>query len=213
MSAPAERTTIVVGIDFSEPSDDALDAAFHAAHAREHAEVHVLHVELDLATHARVAHLDRAWEPAAPAVVPVSNLDLLEAHVVERLRRFTADHGPPRFARLVSHFRLGGAAEQLVQLAADLDADLVVVGTHGRHGMARLLLGSVAERVLRLARCPVLVVRPKDHHGAHAADLPRPVPPCPACVARRRETDGDELWCSEHAAPQVRPHVTSFTRR
>jgi nucleotide-binding universal stress UspA family protein len=212
VTAPVDRYTIVVGLDFSEPSDEALDQAFHAAHAREHAEVHVLHVELDLATHAREAHLEREWEPTAAAVPPVSNLDRLEAHVVARLERFRAAHGSPRFARLVSHFRLGSAAEQLVQLAADLDADLVVVGTHGRHGMARLLLGSVAERVIRLAHCPVLVVRPKDHLGLRHAELPRPAPPCPACVARRRETGGDELWCTEHAAPQVRPHVTSFTR-
>ncbi len=205
--------TIVVGADFSETSDEALDEAFHAAHAREHAEVHVLNVELDLATHARVAHLEREWAPEADPPSPVSNLDRLEAHVVARLHRFTADHGLPRFARLVSHFRLGSAAEQLVQLAADLDADLIVVGTQGRHGVQRLLIGSVAERVIRLARCPVLVVRPKDHLGLRGTHIPQPTPPCPACVARRRETGGDELWCGVHGSPQVRPHVTSYTRR
>ena len=69
------------------------------------------------------------------------------------------------------------------------------------------------ERVIRLARCPVLVVRPTDHLGLRGTHIPQPTPPCPACVARRRETGGDELWCGVHGSPQVRPHVTSYTRR
>jgi len=50
----------------------------------------------------------------------------------------------------VAHFRRGSPAENIAQLAADLDADLVVVGSHGRRGIERLFLGSVAERTLRL---------------------------------------------------------------
>jgi len=54
--------------------------------------------------------------------------------------------------------REGDAAERIVDHAAKLDADIIVVGTHGRTGWRRALLGSVAELVLRHAPCPVLVV-------------------------------------------------------
>lgn len=55
---------------------------------------------------------------------------------------------------------IGPTARSIVESARDSKADLIVMGTHGRHGMAHLLLGSVAERVVRIATCPVLTVRP-----------------------------------------------------
>ena len=53
----------------------------------------------------------------------------------------------------------GPAAETIVQIAQERAADLIVMGTHGRTGLRHLLLGSVAEKVVRLAPCPVLTVR------------------------------------------------------
>jgi nucleotide-binding universal stress UspA family protein len=55
--------------------------------------------------------------------------------------------------------RDGTAYREIVALALDERADLIVIGTHGRGGMSRALLGSVADRVVRLAPCPVLTVR------------------------------------------------------
>lgn len=55
--------------------------------------------------------------------------------------------------------RHGHAAEEIVRLATELPADLIVVGSHGRRGLARFLLGSTCERVARHATCPVLVIR------------------------------------------------------
>jgi universal stress protein A len=55
--------------------------------------------------------------------------------------------------------RLGDAGEEIVAAAADLQADILVLGTHGRTGLKHLLLGSVAESVMRHAPCPVLTVR------------------------------------------------------
>ena|SRR6266536_575366 len=52
----------------------------------------------------------------------------------------------------------------IVETAAELGAEMIVVGTHGRGGLQRFLLGSVAERVVRLAPCPVLTVRPGAQH-------------------------------------------------
>jgi len=57
---------------------------------------------------------------------------------------------------------IGGAASEIVQAAKDWPADLIVIGSHGRGGIRRALLGSVAEGVMRQASCPVLVVRGKE---------------------------------------------------
>jgi len=54
----------------------------------------------------------------------------------------------------------GDAATEIVGLAQDSGADLICIGTHGRTGLARLLMGSVAEQVLRKAPCPVMIVKP-----------------------------------------------------
>jgi len=66
-----------------------------------------------------------------------------------------AQHEAPVFV----HLRIGRPWEEVVRVAAEIWADLVVVGTHARTGVPRLLLGSQAEEVVRRASCPVLVVR------------------------------------------------------
>jgi nucleotide-binding universal stress UspA family protein len=75
-----------------------------------------------------------------------------------RLERLVAGGGDPRPA-LRTRLEDGLPARRILDVAADERADLVVVGTHGRAGFPRLLLGSVADRVLRQAACPVLVAR------------------------------------------------------
>ena len=57
------------------------------------------------------------------------------------------------------HYLRGKVAEEIVQFAHYREADLIIMGTHGRTGVARLLMGSVAEEVLRRAECPVSIVR------------------------------------------------------
>ena len=68
-------------------------------------------------------------------------------------------------AKRVTHKLLRGVPWNAIATAAEAEVDLIVIGTHGRTGLARILLGSVAENVIRRAPCPVLVVRP---------DAPRP---------------------------------------
>jgi nucleotide-binding universal stress UspA family protein len=60
-------------------------------------------------------------------------------------------------------FRDGPATETILAVADEVGADLIVMGTHGRGGLSRLLLGSVAEHVLRRAKCPVLFVKAPMH--------------------------------------------------
>ncbi len=57
--------------------------------------------------------------------------------------------------------RIGNPAEEIIKAEHDYGADLVVMATHGRTGVAHLVLGSVAERVVRESTCPVLTIRPK----------------------------------------------------
>jgi nucleotide-binding universal stress UspA family protein len=107
-------------------------------------------------------------------------------HVVDSSLGYPADTGVPpdellalakqEGKKLVRHFRqrlspqsaaleflpVGGPATEIVKTAKEWPADLIVIGSHGRAGVQRALLGSVAEGVMRHAPCPVLVVRAKE---------------------------------------------------
>jgi nucleotide-binding universal stress UspA family protein len=60
-----------------------------------------------------------------------------------------------------SHLRMGAVAEEIVDLAGELEVDLIIVGSRGLRGIRRAIAGSVSESVFRHARCPVMVIRPK----------------------------------------------------
>jgi nucleotide-binding universal stress UspA family protein len=70
---------------------------------------------------------------------------------------------------LVATVRMGHVAQTVIDYARDVRADLIVMGTHGRTGLAHFITGSVAERVVRLAPCPVLTVGAVRASDAHAA--------------------------------------------
>ncbi len=185
--------TILVGIDFSDASDGALDEALTLAMER-HGELHVLYVD------------DHFRAPEGGREAAENTLLRVEHHTVARMKELGRRLGRDVSCRKIySHFRLGGAAEQIVQLASDLDADLMVVGTHGRSGLKRVVLGSEAERVMRMARCPTLIIRPKDHEGL--GNVPEIAPPCKDCLAKRAETAGATFWCERHSEHHVRAHV------
>jgi nucleotide-binding universal stress UspA family protein len=196
----AHNYTIVVGIDFSELSDRALDQAIEMASLHPGSEVHVLYVEPDLWVAATFGSGLQEAVSADAGVLKVQErakqrVDQVAPHIRKRAVR-----------RVVAHFRRGSPAETIAQLAADLDADLVVVGSHGHRGLERLVLGSVAERTSRLARCPVWIVRPKDHPTD--GRIPEIEPPCADCVKAREETGGQKLWCARHSERHYLPPHT-----
>lgn len=196
MATEAPKYTIVVGIDFSESSDKALDQAIELAVAR-NAELHVLYVD----DHFRGAEDGREAAEAA--------LEKIEKHGITHMGQISEQLGKSvSFRHLFSHFRVGAPAEQVVQLAVDLNADLIVVGTHGRRGVQRLLMGSVSERVARLARCAVWIVREKDHEAI--GRVPEIEPPCKDCVAKRLETNNAEIWCARHSERHIRAHALHY---
>ncbi len=141
---------ILVPTDLSEPSDAALAYAKRLAQSFQ-ASLHVLHVVED------------SMMPTTKAdgleEVPVGLTAWLEEGAARALaERFDAAE-QSRYGGGVE-IRTGTlAAKAIVDVANELHADLIVMGTHGRRGLAHLLLGSVAEQVVRTAACPVLTVR------------------------------------------------------
>ena len=85
---------------------------------------------------------------------------------VSRTNRMKSWIGSARNAgatRIASIIRNGLPAQQIVEAARNMDVDLIVIATHGYTGWKHLAIGSTAERVVRAAPCPVLVVREKEH--------------------------------------------------
>ena len=84
----------------------------------------------------------------------------LERDAAEQLRRTIAVLSEPSVI-VAGEVRTGPVVTTIHEYALERGSDLIVMGTHGRTGVARLMMGSVAERVTRTAPCPVLVVRPR----------------------------------------------------
>jgi len=89
--------------------------------------------------------------------------DVFVASAREAARRMIEDFRKrlPAQTAALDFVQIGNAAAEIVNAARDWPADLIVIGSHGRGGLKRALLGSVAEAVMRQAPCPVLVVRSK----------------------------------------------------
>jgi nucleotide-binding universal stress UspA family protein len=136
---------ILVPIDFSEPSDAALLYARNLAKAFG-AQLHVLHVMEN-------QFLRATFNSTAAVELGMAN------RVAERL-----SPEDRTMLRAVSAVRMSDDPyDEILRYAENEDIDLIVMGTHGRSGVARLLMGSVAEKVVRTARCPVLTVRCPEH--------------------------------------------------
>lgn len=151
---------ILVGVDFSPSGDAALAAARELAQ-RWTAALDLLHV------------VEETVMPALYAA-GVTSLLAVNPHIrprceAEMLRRLAATGAVP--AGVTAHVREGRPAQELVTLARERSADLVIVGTARRRGVERLLLGSVVEKVIRLAPCPVLVVPAEEGGVPDQADV------------------------------------------
>jgi nucleotide-binding universal stress UspA family protein len=144
---------VLVATDFSEPSTVALEYGRELARTYE-ATLHVLHITEDLrwrfsadATPAFPAGAQEDFEAAARARLDALLTDEDRAQLYARALVQTAVNTP----------------EAIVAYAKAETIDVVVMGTHGRSGFSHVLMGSVAERVVRLAPCPVLTVRHPEH--------------------------------------------------
>jgi nucleotide-binding universal stress UspA family protein len=198
MSAAAvdkSRFVVLVALDDSKAVQEVLRVAANFARMTPGGELHLVYVIEDM--------------PPPTALVPrPSGLGITAGEIVATARRRLDELAAAARAqfegRLVTHVAAGSAWKQILQLAIDVQADLILVGTHGRTGIKRMLLGSVAESVVRKASCPVIVVREKDYHAFVPPEIE---PACAECVQTQRLTNGANLWCERHSQHHPHAHV------
>jgi len=151
--------TILHPTDFSERSEFALRLA--CALARDYS--------------ARLIVLHTVTIPTAvfgEGVVP-PDIDAYQEEMSEKLQRLEV---PVADVDVERRLRRGDPVAEILRLAEDGACDLIVMGTHGRTGLGRLLMGSVAEQVVRRAPCPVLTVKTPLPETAPLPDAPRTEP-------------------------------------
>jgi nucleotide-binding universal stress UspA family protein len=190
------RFVVLAALDGSPAEQEVARTGADLARAIEGGELHLIHVI-------------EAVPPAISSVPPPPGLGQTMGEMVVAARKHldgVVAEARARFGgRIVAHVAAGSARKQVLQLALDLQADLLLVGTHGRTGLRRMVLGSIAESVARGASCPVLVVRAKDYHSFVPPEIE---PACPACLSAQRDTNGARLWCGNHSEGAPRGHIS-----
>jgi nucleotide-binding universal stress UspA family protein len=153
MSDQTRRRQVVVAYDFSPTSDEALGLAVEIA-CRE--PIHVLQI---------ITAIDsRHGLPVAPVhKADYEYADKIQRMLSDRVTEIFAGRRAAGEVHFFVHARLGHPAEEVLSLAVEVGADLILIGSHGRTGVDRLMLGSVSEKVAREAKCPVMVVRGKTY--------------------------------------------------
>lgn len=168
-----ERTKhpqVVVAYDFSRYGQPVLE---RAAQLVARAPFHVLHVVTVVEPHAGVQGIPHRGR------VDFAYTDVVRDRLGEAIRKAFAAAKVEGQVELFVHARIGKPAEEILGLARDVGADLILVGSHGHTGLERLVMGSVAERVVREAGCAVLVARAKvyaDVELEHVIEVERTKP-------------------------------------
>ena len=136
------KKCVVVPVDFTEDSFSAVDTALEL---------------VDQASHVHVVHVGRPLSAVEPAVMwdTVSNEERL-SHIENSLKEHLAER---KYDEVQPKVFMGNPGMEIVSFAESVGADLIVMPSHGRTGLKRITLGSVAERVVRMAHCPVLILR------------------------------------------------------
>jgi nucleotide-binding universal stress UspA family protein len=96
--------------------------------------------------------------------VPPNTIDSFVGEIVSGAEQSMTDFVAENFADIDAKgvIVVGYAAEEILALAEKENADMIIMGTHGRRGLDRILFGSVAEKVVKCSNCPVLTIRPPD---------------------------------------------------
>lgn len=191
-SSSARPFVVVAALAFDETGDAALSEAVRLG-ADAGCELHLLHVVHE-----------------GPHATTKAELRSVEKHLTEataQLRGKLEKHDIQQ--RVICHVRFGDVTHSILQMAVDLTADMLIVGSHRRKAVTQLLLGSVAREVVDNARCPVLVALPKDYSGLIMSEVM--TPPCPDCLEVRKHTNHETFWCKRHQHAYHKPHVYAPT--
>ncbi|MEO1671919.1 MAG: universal stress protein [Cyanobacteria bacterium J06631_2] len=136
------KKSVLVPIDFSEWSYEAI------APAKEYVESE---------TNLTLIHVLTPLHPADPAAM-WNTLD--DEQRKQKVKAFLAEKlGEMGYEEVQIEVKLGDPSTEIVDFAKEIAVDLIVLPSHGKKGISRFLLGSVAERVVRLSPCPVLVIK------------------------------------------------------
>jgi len=188
MSENERPYLILVALQFDETGVCALEEAVRIARSVPNVELHALH--------------SVAPSLAAELTGELASRTAQSARAPQRLEELIDRACGGTTLSVRGHIRGGTPLDAILKTATEIDADLIVVGSHRRRGVEKLMLGSVAERVLHEARCPVLLAVPKSWKATSSVE-----PPCPECVAVRSQTGDSLRWCERHSRPRMRTHV------
>lgn len=188
---PNAPYVILVALSTDETGEFALSEAARLTAARPNSELHVVHVVVE--------------DGPADSAKEIVTLDQRLARAPELIESMVDRLHAVMPARVTAHIRAGQAARSILQTAVDVAADLIIVGSHQRTRLEKMIVGSVAERVLRGAHCPVLVAVPKNYEGVSRSESIQP--PCPDCLAVRQQSRGATFWCERHRHSYMQPHV------
>jgi nucleotide-binding universal stress UspA family protein len=158
----SQHSQVVVGFDFTH---SARAAMYRAVAMANRAPFHVLHFICAIEPHGQIptiphhGRVDLAYvERVQQALLDEITAELKGAAIADRVHFFT-------------HVRIGHAAQEILDLAREVGADLIIVGSKGLTGVERLVLGSVAEHVVREAGCTVEVARPKTYEHVDLLEI------------------------------------------
>ena len=144
--------TIVVPHDFSSSANHAAAIARDEAKAH-NAKLQLLHV-IDLPVQFQPDTVIVPEQTGAPISVKDYAIAQAETHLADLVARLAKDG-----VTASSFIRIGNPVDEILRFVEESGIDLIVMGTHGRSGLAHLLVGSVAERVVRTSKVPVLTIR------------------------------------------------------
>ena len=175
-ATPGDRAfVLIVALDLADTASGgyALDQALRIARRIPGSQLHAVHVSADDAKEQTLGLLQHYLEAKAIAL------------------------GGCERQSIAVHVRKGEPGHEIAQLASDLGADLIVVGSHRASHVKTLLVGSTAEHVMTTATCPVVVAGPRPRpQKPHIITIE---PPCPDCVQARVDSQGKSWWCARHS--------------
>ena len=191
-SDSAQPYIILAALALDETGEYALREAARICQQRPSSELHLVHVvKEEGSSNANSSEL--------------VSLEQRLADAPARIQRYVEQVWTDTPSKVLAHLRVGQPSRSILQTAVDINADIIVVGTHRRAGIKKLMLGSVAEQVLQHAHCPVLIALAKDYSGKVASDVIQPA--CPDCLKSRASSNGEHYWCERHSRQYAKPHV------